>query len=101
MKKLLQIRYNNIEPSLKHCSGSQNAVSQMGAVNAGQKNRRYKNLATELLSSLYIYAIHKCNRNSLLLCFLAFHHLPLYITDTVAFLDGLVVVPLFSTSGTI
>lgn len=74
----------------------------MGAVNAGQKHRWHKNLATELLSSLYIYAIHKCNRNSLLLFFLAFHHLPSYVTDTVAILDGwLVVVPLFSTSGTI
>jgi len=87
MKKLPQIHYKNIEPSLKHCSGLQNAVSKMGAANAGQKHRWYKNIATEFLSSLYIYAIHKCNRNSLLLCFLALHHLPLYFTDTVAILD--------------
>lgn len=88
MKKLPKIHYSNIESSLKYCSGSQNAVSQMGAVNAGQKHRWHKNLATELLSSLYIYAIHKCNRNSLLLCLLAFHHLSSYVTDTVAILDG-------------
>lgn len=49
MKKLPQIHYDNIEPNLKHCSGLQNAVSQMGAVNAGQKNRWYTNLATVLL----------------------------------------------------
>lgn len=61
--------------------------SQMDAVNIGQRNRWHKNSACELLSFLYIYAIHKCNRNSPLLCFLAFHHLPLYITDTVAILD--------------
>lgn len=37
MKKLPEILYSNIESSLKYCSGSQNAVSQMGTVNTGQK----------------------------------------------------------------
>lgn len=56
------------------------------------KTRCCRQLATELLSSSYIYAIHKCDRNSLLLCFLAFHHVPLYVTDTTAILDGWLVV---------
>lgn len=42
MKKLPQIHDSNTETSLKYSSGSQNAVSQMDAENAGQRNRWYK-----------------------------------------------------------
>lgn len=59
MKKLPQIHDSNIEPTLKHCLELQNGVSQMDAVNVSQRNRWYKNSACELLSFLYIYAIHK------------------------------------------
>lgn len=55
MKKLPQIHYNNIEPTLKHCSGSQKAVSQMGAVNAGQKKQMVEKFSRWITFPLYTF----------------------------------------------
>lgn len=100
-EKASWILYSIIESSLKYCSDHRMLFLKW-VLWMLVKNRCYKQLATELLSSLYIYAIHKCDRNSLLFCFLAFHHVPLYVTDTTAILDAwLVAALLFSVSGMI